>query len=380
MINQTAVSVGNKKAYLFCRNNTIFLSQEGGERGIQALQTEIENRFNISVLEEEIYVFCRKTNGKSIGFKLADKGILNVLADESILSVSTDDVFVYGKNISDIFYSKNNVVFSFKTKKVLFSYDKFLKTVFLCKMPLAVFEKNGSLMLYNFSTGEMYELYKNIVSVIDFSLCGLRENIYVSLLIKNGSYYEVIYKTIENSKISKGIDIIKTQKADNTFVFNEKNKINIVISRDDGKVYSRYADTEKMDFSPLQSNVLSSAAKICFYDLYGNISDALCLLDGTIIYPKITKEKITAKNNKEDNFYEKTISEKDRIINEMNMRLVQLQKNSAQTIQSLNQRLNEEKEKNAVLETKIESMEKMFGSFDDKTKNCTLMITSAKEI
>ena len=200
------------------------------------------------------------------------------------------------------------------------------------------------------------------------------------MLIKNGSYYEVIYKTIENSKISKGIDIIKTQKADNTFVFNEKNKINIVISRDDGKVYSRYADTEKIDFSPLQSNVLSSAAKICFYDLYGNISDALCLLDGTIIYPKITKEKITAKNNKEYNFYENTISEKDRIINEMNMRLVQLQKNSAQTIQSLNQRLNEEKEKNAVLETKIESMEKMFGSFDDKTKNCTLMITSAKEI
>ena len=44
-------------------------------------------------------------------------------------------------------------------------------------MPLAVFEKNGSLMLYNFSTGEMYELYKNIVSVIDFSLCGLRKYI-----------------------------------------------------------------------------------------------------------------------------------------------------------------------------------------------------------
>lgn len=380
MINQTAVNLRNNRVYLFCRNHILFLSREGETGGIQALQPDIENGFNISISEGEIYIFCRKTNRKNTVFKLTDSGVLNCPADENMLLLSADDLFVYGKNAADTFYPQNNTVFSYKTKKAVFSYDKYLRTMFLCKMPLAVFEKTGSLMLYNFGTAKIYELYKNINSVIDFSLCGLNGKIYISVLIRNSPYCEVIYKTIENNEISKGIAVIKTQKADNTFLFTEKDKIKIVISRDDGKVYSRYADTEKIDFSPLQSDVLTGAAKICFYDIYENVSDALCLSDGTIIYPKITKEKITAKNNKEDNFYEKTIAEKDRIINEMNMRFVQLQKSSTQTIQSLNERLNEEKAKNTQLQSRIESMEKMFGSFDDKTKNCTLMITSAKEI
>lgn len=380
MINQTAVNLSNKRVYLFCRNHILFLSRESETGGIQALQSDMEKGFNIIVSEGEIYVFCRKTNGKNTVFKLTENGVLNCSAYENVLSLSADDLFVYGKNTADTFYSQNNTVFSYKTKKAVFSYDKYLRTMFLCKMPLAVFEKNGSLMLYSFDTEKMYELYKNINSVVDFSLCGLNGKIYISVLIRNSPYCEVIYKTIENNEISKGIAVIKTQKADNTFLFPEKDKIKIVISRDDGKVYSRYADMEKIDFSPLQSDVLTGAAKICFYDIYGNVSDALCLSDGTIIYPKITKEKISAKNDKGNDFYEKTIAEKDRIINEMNMRFAQLQKNSAQTIQSLNESLNEEKAKNTQLQNKIENMEKMFGSFDDSTKNCTLMITSAKEI
>ncbi len=380
MINQTAVNLGNKRVYLFCRNHILFLSREGETGGIQALQSDMENSFNISISEGEIYVFCRKTNGRNTVFKLTENGTLNCSADENILSLSADDLFVYGKNMSDTFYSQKNTVFSYKTKKAVFSYDKYLRTVFLCKMPLAVFEKNGSLMLYNFNTSKMYELYKNINSVIDFSLCGLDGKIYVSVLIRNSPYCEVIYKTMENNEISKGIAVIKTQKADNTFMFTEKDKVKIVISRDDGKIYSRYADREKIDFSPLQSDVLTGAAKIYFYDIYENVSDALCLSDGTIIYPKTVREKTSVKKNNGNDFYENTIAEKDRIINEMNMRFVQLQKSSAQTIQSLNQSLNEEKARNTQLQSKIESMEKMFGSFDDKTKNCTLMITSAKEI
>ena len=84
--------------YLFCRNHILFLSRESETGGIQALQSDMEKGFNIIVSEGEIYVFCRKTNGKNTVFKLTENGVLNCSAYENVLSLSADDLFVYGKN------------------------------------------------------------------------------------------------------------------------------------------------------------------------------------------------------------------------------------------------------------------------------------------
>ena len=89
------------------------------------------------------------------------------------------------------------------------------------------------------------------------------------------------------------------------------------------------------------------------YNSQDAFSDALCLKDGTIIMPSAPKADIKNRTQRQarntEDFYKKSMAEKDRIISQLNQRLNQLQMSSNQTIADLRESLKFQEEQNTNL-------------------------------
>ena len=121
------------------------------------------------------------------------------------------------------------------------------------------------------------------------------------------------------------------------------------------KFFTEPTESGKISFSPLESMELKSVAKMRYFMPYNSseaFSDALCLNDGTIIMPSSPKAEIKNKAQRQtrntEEFYKKSMAEKDRIISQLNQRLNQLQMSSNQTIADLRRALNFRKNRTPV--------------------------------
>ena len=167
------------------------------------------------------------------------------------------------------------------------------------------------------------------------------------------------------------------------------------MSCESGKVFFRGGESGKLSFSPAESLELAGPAKMPFFEPLLSQSpccDALCLLDGTIIFPSDSTEKsVQKKGTVSDNsgeIYKKAMAEKDRTIASLSLRLNQLQKSTSDTILSLNAAIKAEQEKNAALMgelSMLKNAQRQISSYSTPeitgpTGDCTYYLTSARVI
>ena len=361
LITQSAVRLRSKTAFLFCRQNAIYISYAVNNAPSEpmVIQGDVYLGFNICPEKDGYLIFFKQSGGGGNVIRLTDGGISRPVLDKTILNVSTGSTFIFNSDKNTILYSASDgYIHSLTGRKPVLAMGNaaYLKTMFLGGRSCILYEKNGVLYLYSVESGASYELYKNAESLCDISLCQTGRTLHVVLLVKNGASFEVLYQAISPDGASNSNAIIKTSSAQNVFVFPYNGGARVFVSSDNGKVFYRTTESGKISFSPLESMELKSVAKMRYFMPYNSseaFSDALCLNDGTIIMPSSPKAEIKNKAQRQtrntEEFYKKSMAEKDRIISQLNQRLNQLQMSSNQTIADLRESLKFQEEQNTSL-------------------------------
>ncbi len=361
LITQAAVRLRNKTAFLFCRQNAIYISYalNNAPSEPMVMQGDVYPGFNICPEKDGYLIFFRQTNGNGSVIRLTDGGISRPVLDKTILSVSTGSIFIFNSGKNTILYSSSDgYIHSLTGRKPVLAMGNaaYLKTMFLGQKSYILYEKNGVLYIYSVENGASYELYKNAENLSDFSFCQTGRTLHAVLLVKNGVSYEVLYQAISPDSASGSNAIIKTSSAQNVFVFPYNGGARVFVSGDKGKVFYRTTESGKISFTSLESIELKSAAKMRYFMPYNSsdaFSDALCLNDGTIIMPSAPKDEIKNRTQKQvrntEEFYKKSMAEKDRIISQLSQRLNQLQISSRETIADLRESLKIQQEQNSNL-------------------------------
>lgn len=361
LITQAAVRLKSKTAFLFCRQNAIYISYAVNNAPSEpmVMQGDVYPGFNICPEKDGYLIFFKQSSGGGNVIRLTDGGISRPVLDKTILNVSTGSTFIFNADKNTILYSSSDgYIHSLTSRKPILAMGNaaYLKTMFLGGKSYILYEKNGVLYLYITESGASYELYKNAESLFDFSLCQTGRTVHIALLVKNGASFEVLYQAISPDGASGSNAIIKTSSAQNVFVFPYNGGARVFVSGESGKVFYRTTESGKISFTPLENMELKSTAKMRYFMPYNSqdaFSDALCLKDGTIIMPSAPKADIKNRTQRQtrntEDFYKKSMAEKDRIISQLNQRLNQLQMSSNQTIADLRESLKFQEEQNTNL-------------------------------
>ncbi len=363
MITQSLLSLNGRKAFVFCRQNAIYMSyaKNNSPSAPIILQNNVHKGFNICPVKDGFLIFFRAIYGQNSVLKISASGVTRPNIDDNILNVSTGAVFIF--NTEKILYSApDGFIHSLNGGTPLFEFGDASKcrTLFLANDGILLFVKDKKLRLYSSVKNTAYDLYNTADNVEDISICSIKDTLYISMLVKTAQGFELLYKTISGSNASKPVPIIKTQTAQGAFIFPYGNSIRTVISNN-LKVFSRITERDKLSFSPIESMELKEPSKIFYFEQYTSdfaCCDALCDAQGVVIFPQETyaENNVVDKKGTKNDFYKKALLEKDRVISTLNTKLNQLQKNSYEAIHSLNESLLAAQDKNTALMNEIESL------------------------
>ena len=96
MITQSAVRLRSKTAFLFCRQNAIYISYAVNNAPSEpmVIQGDVYLGFNICPEKDGYLIFFKQSGGGGNVIRLTDGGISRPVLDKTILNVSTGSTFI----------------------------------------------------------------------------------------------------------------------------------------------------------------------------------------------------------------------------------------------------------------------------------------------
>ena len=164
MITQAAISLSGRKAFIFCRQNALYLAyaKNNVPSDPMVMQNGVYPGFNICPQKDGFLIFFRTSANTGAALKLTPGGILRPRLDENVLNVSTGTVFVYRPDKNTVLYSApNGFIHSLSRQKALFESDNIssCRCIFLGDESYIVFARDSRLCLYSAGAEKTFELF-----------------------------------------------------------------------------------------------------------------------------------------------------------------------------------------------------------------------------
>lgn len=377
MLTQAAISINGKKALIFCRLNAIYYAAFSGSKPSEPLimQNGVEPGFNIcSDSNGGFLIFFKTIQGAGAAIRVTSGGISRPKLSPQALALSSGKIFIYSGR--DIFYTLENGGLYRKNSSgtsVISKSPDFCQSFLLSGENYILYSNEGRLFIYHCATNIPFELSRQADSVQDVSFCSCQGIIHAAVLLKTHSGFELSYRSLTSRVLSKPISLIKTQQAENCFIFPSGENVNIVLTTPNGRIITRRANAIKQVFMPSEQSTASGCAKIQMYDasVQSCSSSLLTMSDGTIIMPETAgiSHRTESRIENADNEYKKAIMEKDKTIASITSELSKLQKNASGAISQIREALNSEIEKNSELTEKITFLENKIRDMENIEKS-----------
>ena len=368
---QAVLSFESKKAFIFCRNNALYISyyQNGLPKEPIMLENGIDNRF-VVLPEQDCFKICvNKESGETRLIRVREKNTDRIAVNKNIALLNKSNIFLYGKN--NIVYSNKNEITDITNKRIsYFDAAGYCRCFYINDEGFVVFV-NKDVFLYGIKRNKLYEVSQSKGRLIDISACSDGGRIYIALLFKTNNGYETVFKVIDNTGGTKPLMLLKTSSAENVFVYTANNDVIVLTLQQNGTIFYRQANLNTIMFSDVQQFKSGSSGKIycfCVGNMKCSFTDILCRSDGRIIYPKgvaVPEDKLE-QNDKEE------------IINSFNIKLYDVERKMAETVNSLQSRLRTQIEINNEMRKEINRLRKICDI--QKDEDYTIYLTKAKVI
>jgi len=368
-MNQAVLCFENKRAFLFCRGNALYISYYNNDlpQIPSVADSGIKNDFIVIPEEKSFKILYEKENGELKTIRAGEKLIERVNTEKVFTLINKGDIFLSdGKNTV---FSDSEEILDFNRKIKISDYDKdsYYRCFYVNNEAMVIFTYKD-VFAYSSKRRKVFDVAQNKGKLIDTSVCACGDKTYIVLLFKNNNVFETVLKIIDENGGAKASVLIKTNNAENVFACVMGDELRVMTTQQNGVVFYRQANLKNMIFSDIHQFKMENSGKaVCFCteNMKVSYSDVWCRNDGKILYPEM--EIIKAKEN-----------ENAEIISKFNAKLNEMQMKMNQSINMMENRLKRQIEINNELRNENMRLKNKYET--DNTDEYTIYMTRSKVI